>query len=107
MRKKTTIKIRIMKQQEILNEITNTENTEKNTTLIERKTIEGSPFVIIKRETGSMLTMGKYQISPEMEEEEIPIWMIENEWNIITTICVIVAEDVKNNKNIRNNNQSL
>lgn len=84
-----------MKHTEQLAAINGTENDNKEITkLIEYKPLEGTPFTVVKRETGVILTMGKYQISPELEqEEEIPIWIMENEWNLITTISIIVAED--------------
>lgn len=108
MHKEPTIKTRIMKPTEILAATTGTEDEikEKPKQLITHKDIEGSPFKIVTRETGSMIVMGKYQISPEMEEEEIAIWMMENEWNIIVTIALIAAEDIVKESEIRRENKN-
>lgn len=92
-----------LKQKDILNTLNNVgENHNSNSSeeLIERKNIEGTPFTIVKTEGKCFLTMGKYQLTGYMEEEEIAIYIMENEWNIITTIAGIIAEHVvrANNK---------
>lgn len=85
MHQKSTIKTRLM----------NTEmNKQEGTELIKRQDMEGTPFTIVKTEGKCFLTMGKYQISEQMEEEDIALYLMENEWNIIVTIAGIIAEHV-------------
>lgn len=64
------------------------------TELIKKIDIKGSPFTIVQKEGKHFLTMGKYQISEPMEEEEIAIYMMENEYNIIATMIGIIAEHI-------------
>lgn len=67
---------------------------QEGTEIVQRKPIEGSPFTIVKKDGKCMLTMGKFKISEMMEEEEISIYILENEWNLIATIAGIIAEEV-------------
>lgn len=65
--------------------------------LITFEKMEGSPFTIVKKsDTEYLLTMGKYQIAPTFEsKEEISIWIMANEFNLITTMCTIICENHK------------
>lgn len=111
--KKHTIKIKFMKQTEILAAITGTEDEikAKPQELVKYEKIEGSPFTIVTRENESMLTMGRYLVSPKLEnEEEVKIWMKNNEWNLKTTVALIIAEDTMKQYESRiqnKNNNSL
>lgn len=82
-----------------LHEMNDNMAPQKNTELIERKAIEGTPFVIIKKEEKYFLTFGKYQISDALDSEhEIMEYLLDNSWNIITNIAGIIADHTVNNK---------
>lgn len=83
------------KEAAIKTRLMNTEmEQQKGTQIIEREEMAGTPFTLVTTEGKTFLTMGKYQISEPMEKEEIGQYMMENEWNIITTIIGIISQHV-------------
>lgn len=67
-----------------------------NEELIERQQLEGTPFWIIKMENEYNLIFGKYKITqtPFKDKKTLTQWLNKNQWNIITQLAMIIANDI-------------
>lgn len=73
----------------------------KNTELIKRIDVNGSPFTIIEQNKKFILTLGKYKLTIEEFDEiaDVYEWIDNNHWNLTLTIIGIVNEfQNKNNE---------
>jgi len=76
-----------------LNEANNTTRKEA-TELVQKQPIEGTPFVLVRKEDKFFLVMGKYRVSPVLEsEQDAKDYVFTNTWNLIATVAGIVAEE--------------
>lgn len=62
--------------------------------LVKRINLPGTPFTLVKQNDKTFLTMGKYQISDPIEDENIETYIEDNKFNIIATMIGIIAEGV-------------
>jgi len=84
-----------MKQSEILNTQSNTEETlNKNSHLTTNEPIEETPFRLVgNTETGYAITMGKYRLTKWTKTKEEALNKLETEsWNIIANMIVVINE---------------
>lgn len=66
----------------------------KNTQLVEREHVDGTPFTAVKQNEKWFLTLGKYKVSSDFQElEELKKWMETDRWELLTTFCSIIAQD--------------
>lgn len=75
----------------------------KNTQLIEKEELEGTPFWMIKDEKGYFLVYGELRVTPQYYEtaHECKIALIEEQWQIIPRVSAYIAEKVfQNNVNL-------
>jgi len=69
----------------------------KNTELIQRDKLEGTPFTIITIEDGSFGTLGEYRVTEKMKtKKEVEKYLKEPKWDTIATIVSILITE--NNK---------
>lgn len=100
-----------MKQQELLQSQTNTENPNSTSSkLIEREQMNDTPFWIIgNQENGYIGTLGKYQITENFPTKEAVTQHIETKvWEIMLKIAGIVAADlIEQNEKLRANRNPI
>lgn len=67
----------------------------KNTELVKRTQVEGTPFTIITTpDGGSIITMGIYRISEPMEnEEKAEKYIKEKPWNLLLSVIMVAVEE--------------
>lgn len=67
----------------------------KNTELVKRTKVEGTPFTIITTpDGGSVVTLGKYRVSAPMEtEEEARLYVMGKDWNLILSVVMLMVEE--------------
>lgn len=67
----------------------------KNTELVRRTKVEGTPFIIITTpDGGSVVTLGKYRVSEPKETEEEAIQYVQRkEWDLILSVAMLIAEE--------------
>lgn len=67
-------------------------NSLESKQLIEREPIKNTPFTLIKSEDGILITLGKYRLNatPLKSVEEATNYLVDNLWNIVLTIAVLV-----------------
>ena len=73
--------------------------------LMKRTDVQGTPFTVITTEAeGSVVTLGKYRVSPPFEKEQEAIDYVKSkDWNLLlSAIMLIVEEEVKRNLEERN-----
>lgn len=71
-----------------------TDNKE-NYPLIERITVENTPFNIVgNKEVGYKLTWGRFNLTDKMKtEEEVRNWQLDNRWDITMKLIHIYVEN--------------
>lgn len=68
---------------------------EKNTELVKRTEVEGTPFTIITTpDGGSVITMGRYRVSEPMESITEAIEYVERKpWKLILSITLAMIQE--------------
>lgn len=85
-----------LKQEELLNTQRNAEsNHNKNSTLVERNKIEGTPFYLLKNNNEYFITYGKYRITEPTTTEEETLKKLESEKWLITMHMIIIIIEMK------------
>ena len=69
----------------------------RNTELLEKEEVEGTPFTIVKNEGLWYILLRKYRLTEgyERKEEALKEGNTIN-WNKILQVCIIVGKEVKN-----------
>lgn len=85
------------KQSEQLNIQENVENNHnKQSSLIEREKIEGTPFTLITLNEEYFMVMGDYKVTETTKTKEEQIQKLESEkWLLIMHICIVALERMK------------
>lgn len=84
-------------QKDILNTQLNAESNPKSESgsdqLFKVKRIQGTPFHKLERNGEYFLTLGNHLLTVGMEkEEDIHKYMIENQWNLATTLILLLID---------------
>lgn len=88
------------KQSEILRSQTNAEEepslTSSSEELVERHEVPGSPLWIVKESNQWWIVLGKYRINhlPMQTKLEAEDYLLDNMWNVVTQIAIIIMNDV-------------
>lgn len=91
-----------LKHAEQLNIQNNAEqNSNSNSSLIEREPVEGTPFWIVgNSEKGYIGVLGKYQITEnQTNKQEVLNYIDENMWKVVMIIAGSIATDLINENN--------
>lgn len=69
----------------------------RNTELLEKEEVEGTPFTIVKNEELWYILLGKYRLTEgyEDKEEALKEANVIN-WNKILQVCIIIGKEVNN-----------
>lgn len=69
--------------------------------IIEREQLHGTPFWTIKTEQGWFLVMGEHRLSSVFQrKDQVKGWLLNNQWQVIMQIIVIVTNKMKEEKEI-------
>lgn len=80
-----------------LNTQNNAEETRKqNSTLIDRKPIDGTPFWMISSEKGHFLVMGENIMTPAFKtEQELDEYIINHHWDLVCLLILTLIDKVR------------
>lgn len=70
-----------------------TETDERNTQLIEREEVEGTPFTLIKHDEQWYILMGRYRLSEGMTKEDALKNANTMDWNKILQVMTIIVQN--------------
>ena len=70
---------------------------ERNTELVEKIEVEGTPFTIVRNEELWYILLGKYRLTEGFENKEEALKEANTiNWNKILQVCIIVGKEVNN-----------
>ena len=69
---------------------------ERNTELVEKIEVEGTPFTIVKNEELWYILLGKYRLTEGYESKELALDEANTiNWNKILQVCIIIGNTIK------------
>lgn len=68
-------------------------NHKQNSTLVDIKPVEGTPFAIVSQEEKHFLVMGDHKLTPDLNStDEVQEYFQHNHWLILTNVVIILIK---------------
>lgn len=95
---------------ELLNTQTSAEQQDSNQSsqLIERETLDGTPFEIVTTEEGTFIALGSYRLTEFMSKEDAKEKIQKKHWDLIISVNLALGHAQKKFiQNLANENNNL
>lgn len=62
--------------------------------LIERHSVDGTPFVIVRTDEGYFVSMGQYRLTDFVDLEQCESFILTHDWNFLLSIISVLVEQI-------------